>query len=268
MLRQERWIVIGSLAGVTILAWVYVLSGAAMGMSVSAMTTTSLFPHTMTGMETMPGIGAMSTTWSLGYTALMGAMWWVMMIAMMTPSAAPTILLYARVHRHAQNRGQIAETLVPTGAFAFGYLAAWAAFAVTATALQWALETLGQLSAGMMWSQSKYFSAAILLSAGAYQFTPAKDACLRQCRSPAQFIADHFSENPMGAVRMGAIHGAYCIGCCWALMALLFVGGVMNILWIALLALFVFAEKLSPPGPLAGRILGGALVVWGVVTLF
>ena len=137
-----------------------------MGMSVFAMSTTSLFPHTLSEMNAMAGMESMPPSWSVGYAALMAAMWWIMMIAMMTPSAAPTILLYARVHRHAQNSGQIEEALVPTGAFALGYLVAWAGFALAATALQWGLETLGQVSSAMMWSQSKYFSAAILLGRG------------------------------------------------------------------------------------------------------
>ena len=210
---------------------------------------------------------APSAAWPPAYWAIMLAMWWIMMIAMMVPSAAPTILLYARVHRHGQSSGAIAGAVAPTGAFAAGYLFTWFGFALAAAALHWAFERAGLISPMMMGSQNRWFSAALLFSAGLYQFSPLKEACLSHCRSPAEFISRHWSAQPFGALTMGVRHGAYCVGCCWMLMALLFVGGVMNLVWIAALAVLVLVEKLLPLGRWAGRVSGAILLVWGAATM-
>jgi predicted metal-binding membrane protein len=194
-------------------------------------------------------------------------MWWVMMIAMMTPSAAPTILLYARIHRFALESNEHADKLATTGAFAAGYLLAWLAFAFAATALQWALERSGLVSMMMMGSRSRVLSAATLIAAGLYQWSPLKNACLAHCRAPASFLSRHWRPRVVGALRLGAMHGVYCIGCCWMLMALLFVGGVMNLVWVVALAVLVLVEKALPPGPWVGRVAGAALIVWGAATL-
>ena len=167
--------------------------------------------------------------WTAGYAALMLAMWWVMMLAMMLPSAAPMILLYATLNRSNAARG---HPVVPTGLFAAGYALAWGGFAVAAAALQWGLDEVALLDATMA-SASVPFGGALLIGAGIYQMTPLKDACLRRCRSPLGFLAHRWRDGPAGAVHMGLEHGLFCLGCCWVLMGLLFYGGVMNLAWIA-----------------------------------
>ena len=188
------------------------------------------------------------------------------MIAMMTPSAAPMILLYGRATRHAQAGGRLAPGVVPTTAFAGGYLIIWLGFSVAATVLMWALERVGAVSATSMGSRSAWISASILIAAGLYQVSPLKHACLRVCRSPAEFLTRH-SPRLLRPLRMGLEHGAFSVGCCWVLMALLFVGGVMNPLWIGILTIFILAEKLGPQGPWLAYVSGLVLLAWGVATL-
>jgi predicted metal-binding membrane protein len=185
--------------------------------------------------------------------ALIAAMWAAMMVAMMLPSASPTILLYAHVHRHSNEHG----AAPPTAAFLGGYVACWVGFALIAATLQVAL--------GGMELFSRKVAAVLLIAIGLYQLSPLKDACLNRCRSPAQFLSRHYAPGAMGAVRLGLLHGAYCVGCCWLLMALLFVGGVMNLAWVAALTLLVAAEKLLPGGKWIARIAGVALIGWGVL---
>jgi predicted metal-binding membrane protein len=212
-------------------------------------------------------MGAAGPTWKFVTWALMILMWWIMMIAMMTPSAAPTILLYARVHRHALAQGQVQDKLAPTGAFAAGYMLIWLGFAAAATTVHWALERTGLVSAMTMGSQSRWLSGAVLIAAGLYQLSPLKNICLAHCRTPTSFLSRHWRPYVLGALRLGAIHGAYCVGCCWMLMTLLFVGGVMNLIWIAALASLVLIEKVLPAGQWIGRSAGAALIGWGVATL-
>jgi len=261
LLRHERWIVLSGLAAITVLAWIYILTGAGTGMSVRAMTVAWLFPHRMTGMLLRP-VG-----WTSGYWVIMLLMWWVMMIAMMTPSAAPMILLYARVIRHAHTKTDRGRSVIPAAAFAGGYLMAWFGFSVIATVSQRGLEALGYLSAMWMASTSAGLSAAFLILAGAYQLSPWKHRCLNHCRAPAEFLMRHNRPGRMGALRMGLEHGAFCVGCCWVLMAVLFVGGIMNALWISALAIIVLLEKFIPQGPWFARVTGVVLVGWGAVTL-
>ena len=194
-------------------------------------------------------------------------MWWIMMIAMMTPSAAPMVLLYAGAYRHEQRQGKLASGLVPTFAFAIGYLAAWAVFSLIATGLQWGLEHVGLIHQMKMWSISPAFSGTLLLAAGIYQLTPFKEVCLKHCRSPVQFLSEHFKPGKIGALNIGWRHGLYCLGCCWFLMALLFAGGIMNLVWIAGLAIFVLIEKIAPFGHGIARIAGVAMIAAGVWTL-
>lgn len=244
-----------------LLAWSYILAGAGMGMSAWDMTTLSLFPHRA------PTMAMAGDAWNFAALALLIAMWWAMMIAMMAPSAAPAILLYARVHHHAAATGQDLQQLAPTTAFAAGYLLVWLGFSIAAALLQWGLEHAGLIAMMGMGSQSRWLSAAILIGAGLHQFTPLKQACLAHCRAPGAFLARHWRPHASGALRLGVLHGAYCLGCCWLLMTLLFVGGVMNLLWIALLALLVLAEKAFPPGPWIARAAGALLIIWGLATL-
>jgi predicted metal-binding membrane protein len=188
---------------------------------------------------------------------LVAAMWGAMMVAMMLPSAGPAILLFARVHRHS-----IETAAPPTLAFLAGYLACWFGFSAFAAGVQLALA-----SPMSMALESRAGSAALLIAAGAYQLSPLKDACLGRCRSPAEFITRHYRPGQWGAFRLGLLHGAYCVGCCWLLMALLFVGGVMNLAWIAGLTLLVAAEKLLPGGTWIARIAGIAMIGWGAAIL-
>ena len=185
------------------------------------------------------------------------AMWWVMMIAMMTPAAAPTILLYAHVHRHSNG-----PDAPPTGAFLAGYLACWFAFALIAALLQSLV--LSPMSTAF---DSPLVKAGVLLAAGIYQLSPFKQSCLSHCRSPAIFLTRHYRPGAFGAYRLGVLHGAYCVGCCWLLMALLFVGGVMNLIWVVGLTLLVAGEKLLPGGFWLARLSGMAMVAWSAVTL-
>ena len=231
--ERSRRLTLGSLALLTVLAWLYLASGAGMA--------------PMAGME-----GTAPPGWPLA-----AAMWAAMMVAMMLPSAAPAILLYAHVHRHSLGSGT-----PPTMAFLAGYLACWFGFSMLAAALQLAIAS--PLSMAL---DNRAASAALLIAAGLYQLSPLKDACLSRCRSPAAFITHHYRPGPQGAVRLGLLHGAYCVGCCWLLMALLFVGGAMNLLWVAGLTLLVAAEKLLPGGKWIARIAGVALIGWGAVLL-
>jgi predicted metal-binding membrane protein len=276
LLRRDRVITIAGLAALCVLAWLYIVAGAGLGTNAWEMTRLALFPHqqaaTMThdmsgmDMSTM-AMGPEPRIWGPAIWALMIAMWWIMMVAMMSPGAAPTVLLYARVHRHALAQGQIQDKLAPTGVFVAGYLLVWLGFSVAAAALLWLLEREAIVSATMMSSQSRWLSAIVLIAAGLYQLTPLKKACLSHCRTPAAFLSRHWRPHALGALRVGALHGAFCVGCCWMLMALLFVGGVMNLVWIAALAILVLVEKVFPAGQWVGRAAGVALIVWGIATL-
>ena len=186
-------------------------------------------------------------------------MWWVMMVAMMVPAASPTILLYAHVHRHSNGL----DAAPPTAAFLVGYLACWLGFALIAAGLQiWLISPMSIALA------SDRAAGGLLIAAGVYQLSPFKDACLSRCRSPAMFLSRHYRPGALGAYRLGVLHGAYCVGCCWLLMALLFVGGVMNLIWVVGLTMLVAAEKLLPGGLWLARIVGiGMVVVGGALIL-
>jgi predicted metal-binding membrane protein len=239
-----------------LLSWWYVLDGAGTGMSSLAMTTWEFPPPRHQG----HGDG-----WSWSYALVMLGMWWVMMVAMMIPSAAPTILLYVLVHRHHQRD---ADGTPHAFLFLAGYLLAWLLFSVAATLLHALLERSGLVHGMLMWSSSRALSGALLLLAGAYQLTPLKHTCLVQCRSPAAWLTRHWRPGAGGAVRMGVHHGLFCVGCCWSLMLLLFAGGVMNLVWIAGLAIVVLLEKLLPRGEWLARGSGVALVAVGCMLLF
>ncbi len=205
MVRRDRLIVIGGLAAVVIIAWIYILTGAGMGMSALDMTSP---PAVAAASGESSGAMAMSAlrpmAWTAGTAVLMFFMWWIMMIAMMLPSAAPMILLFATVNRKGAERG---NPYVPTGVFAAGYLAMWGAFSVVATGLQWGLERTGLLSS-IMTSTSLVLGGVLLIAAGAWQLTPLKQACLKHCRSPLHFITHGWRKGHLGALRMGLEHGA------------------------------------------------------------
>ena len=265
MLRRDGAIVLAGLAALCGLTTVWLLSGAGLGMDIGDMTRMAWLPqHHASPRGDMAGMDMryVFAPWTAARVALLAAMWWTMMVAMMTPSAAPAVLLYARVHRHAAGRGAVGAT-PPVAAFVAGYVVAWGGFAVAATALQLALHAGGVLSAMTMGLPGRGVAATVLVAAGVYQFTPWKDACLSRCRAPAAFLARHWRPGAVGALRLGLRHGAWCIGCCAPLMMLLFVGGVMNLVWIAVLTALVLAEKRLPHGRALGRTAGAALVVWG-----
>jgi predicted metal-binding membrane protein len=280
VLRRDRLVVITALLLVIVACWAYVLAGA--GMDMSSLETTALTgapgmaetddappPVDTPGMAMGEGAGermsdlAMAAmapaAWTPGYAVLMFFMWWIMMMAMMLPSAAPMILLFAVINRKQRDKG---APYVPTGIFAAGYLLVWGAFSLVAVSAQWALERSGLLSSTMA-STSVLLGAGLLIAAGVYQLTPLKHACLRHCRSPFAFITLHWRLGGLGALRMGIEHGAFCTGCCWFLMVLLFYGGIMNLLWIVGLALYVLLEKTIPAGHWLGRIAGVVLIAWG-----
>jgi predicted metal-binding membrane protein len=197
--------------------------------------------------------------WSAENWLAVFIMWAVMMAAMMLPAAMPMVSVFGTLNK---SRGEASRTI----AFVAGYLALWTAFAAAATAAQWTLLTNGLLSP-MIVSMSPALSAALLVIAGAFQFTPLKHACLRACRSPLGFLLTDWRDGLWGAARMGARHGLYCLGCCWALMALLFVGGAMNLLWIAALTLLVAMEKLAPKGDILAKALGALMIGAGIARL-
>jgi predicted metal-binding membrane protein len=244
--RLDRTVILFALVGITAIAWLWLIS---LGRDMSAM-----------DMNAMPGMSMpMPAPWTTGTLALTFAMWWVMMLGMMLPSAAPMILMFATVNRSKRVRGQ---RYVPTVVFTFGYLIVWGAFSVAATVAQWALDRLAMLSPSLT-TVSPVLGGVLVIVAGIYQFTPLKQACVRHCRSPFAFVLNHWRDGRIGALRMGLEHGAYCLGCCWVLMALLFVVGVMNLLWVAAIAAFVLAEKLLRGGVWIGRIGGVAMVGFG-----
>jgi predicted metal-binding membrane protein len=188
-------------------------------------------------------------------------MWAVMMVGMMLPSAAPAVLLYGSLVRKNAERG---VSLAAGWIFTAGYLAAWTGFSALATILQLELQRAGWLGAGMA-SASTWLSAGILLAAGIYQWLPVKAACLKHCSHPVQFFLTHWRAGRLGAFRMGLEHGTFCVGCCWGLMLVLFVGGVMNLLLVALIAGFVFLEKMLPAGRLTSRLAGAGLVASAII---
>ncbi|HYD13077.1 MAG TPA: DUF2182 domain-containing protein [Allosphingosinicella sp.] len=260
-LRRHRAASVVALAVLVLIAWTWLATGA--GMAMGTHFRLALFPHLDEPMGGM-AMGDMAQSWSVGRIGLIFSMWWVMMIAMMIPAAASTILLYTRVAARAAPPGAPAP---PTSLFLAGYLLVWGLFSAAATALHFWLERIDLLAPQPMGSASRWLSGGLLVAAGLYQLSPAKSACLSRCRSPAEFLSRHYRPGRAGALRLGLIHGAWCAGCCWLLMTLLFVGGVMNLAWIAALTLLVAAEKLLPHGRAVALIGGLVLLAWGIATL-
>jgi predicted metal-binding membrane protein len=253
LLRRDRVIVGTALATLTVAAWLYLLHLA------PAMSATA-----MPGMPAMPGMAMAMPAWHVWGWVDVGAlvvMWGVMMIAMMTPAAAPMILMFSTIHRRRTAEGRPA---VPTAIFVLGYLVVWTIYSVVAALAQAGLHAAALLSPAMA-ATSPLLAGGLLVAAGVFQWTPLKRACLAACRSPLSFLMTGWREGRAGAVVMGLRHGLYCLGCCWALMALLFVAGVMNLLWVAAIAVAVLVEKVVPHGDLVGRLAGVALVAAGVL---
>lgn len=242
--RRDRRVVGASLVAVVALAWLYLWRAAAS------------MHHGIADMAkaAMPSMDA-------GALALLFLMWVVMMVGMMLPSIAPTVFLYGAMVRKNAERGVV---LPAVWLFVSGYLVVWTAFSLAATALQAVLGHAALLTP-MMASASKPLSALLFVTAGVYQLTPLKNLCLDKCRNPLQFLVARWRPGRGGALYMGLVHGAYCLGCCWALMLLLFVAGVMHLAWVALIAAFVFIEKLLPAGRITSRVAGVALILAGVI---
>lgn len=254
LLRRDKAIVLISLTLVVVLAATYTLFG--VGMNMSAVEMTRMARPVGEPMQMGP-----AAPWTALHAVLIFLMWWVMMIAMMTPSAAPTVLLFAAIKKmgpDAPRSGTFAAL------FLAGYLVTWGIFSLGATGAQWGLEATGLSDGPMMTLKSKGATGVLLLAAGLYQLSAFKDACLRHCRSPAHFLAGHRRPGLLGAFATGADHGLYCLGCCWALMALLFVGGVMNLYWIAGIAIYVALEKIAPKGRWLPFVTGVVLVGFGL----
>ena len=251
-LNREQWIVAIVLVLAIVLAWVSLVSMSMTGESA--------------GMTPTDSMSAMASpiVWTASYATMVFAMWAVMMVAMMLPSAAPMILLYARVAGQASQEGSV---LAPTFVFAGTYLALWALFALAATGAQWALSGYHLLSDVTMAVGDRRVGGALLIGAGLYQLTPLKRVCLSNCRSPIFFLTTHWRAGIGGAIRLGIAHGAYCIGCCWLLMTLLFFGGVMNLAWVAAIAVIVLVEKAIAVGDRAGQIAGGLAILAGTVSI-
>jgi len=243
---KQRLLAWAAIILVTALSWLYLLF---------------LDANMNSGMGTEMGSMTMRRPWSWLDVWLMFLMWAVMMVAMMLPSASPMILLYQRIAYQKMRRPQLSVAL-----FVSGYLLVWTAFSALATVAQWALREIGLVN-DMMVSSNAVLSGTLLLVAGAYQLSPFKQACLRHCQAPFTFIMQHWRSGRQGAFLMGLHHGTYCLGCCWLVMALLFVGGVMNLLWIAFLALVVLLEKILP-GIWLARAIGVILIVAGIQQLW
>ena len=247
LLRRDRLLVGATLIAAVALCWAWIVPMA----------------RDMYGPMTGAGAWMMTDDWGFRHLALLFAMWVVMMAGMMLPSAAPALLLYACVIRRSEEGGR---TQAHVNAFAGGYLFVWTAFSLLATVLQRLLARLLLISP-MMESRNRIFGGAVLIVAGLFQLTPFKRTCLEYCRSPAELITRFWRPGMAGGFYLGVANGLFCLGCCWALMLLLFVGGVMNLAWIAALTIFVLLEKVAPLGMQGGRLSGVLIAGYGVWTM-
>ena len=248
ILKRDRLVVLTGIVGLAALAWIYMIHEARTMMHTGVCECMGM---KMSAPDTAP--------WSTAQLLPLFLMWAEMMVAMMLPSAAPMILLFAVVNRRRREQEQ---PFVPTGVFLLGYLAVWTVFSAIAAVAQWGLHSAALLSSTMV-ATSPLLGGGLLIAAGLFQWMPLKHACLRHCRSPLTFLMTDWRDGSWGAWMMGLKHGAYCTGCCWVLMALLFVAGVMNMWWIAAITILVLLEKALPHGVWIGRAAGACFVVWG-----
>jgi len=245
--RRDRALVLAGLGLVAVAAWVY----------------TAYLAWSMAAMDHAAIPALDHQRWTVGDAAVAFLMWVVMMTAMMLPTAAPVIAMIATVNRRRRER---AEPFTPTAVFVAGYLLVWTGFSALATGVQGALHTAAWLTP-MMANASPVFAGVLLIGAGLYQWTPLKDACLARCRSPLGFLMTEWRDGALGQLIMGARYGLFCVGCCWALMGLLFAVSVMNLLWIAALAALAMAERLLPQGDLVRRLAGAGFLIAGAIVL-
>lgn len=245
---RDRFFITSSLAVVVALAWGYLY----------------VLATNMPAMSKMDvAMSAGIRPWSLAESFLMFAMWVVMMVGMMVPTAMRAVLIYAGISHRAHAQG---TPVAPTYWFVTGYAVVWSGFGLAATLFQAGFDRLGLLSP-LMVSSSPLLGAGLLIAAGAYQLTPWKDVCLQHCQSPAMYLATRFRPGVGNAFALGMRHGTYCLGCCWLLMGLLFLGGVMNLLWIAAITGFVLLEKLLPASLRVARLSGWLMMFTGVLYL-
>ena len=242
---REYLIVGGGLAGLAVIGWAYIVY---MAWAMNHMGLVDMW---------MPPVA--SEPWAYTDFIWLFVMWVVVMTAMMVPSVVPMVMVFTAVNR---TKAQKAQSYVPTFVFVSGYLVAWSGFSLLVSVAQWPLHTAGVLNP-MMDSYNYTFSGIVLILAGVYQWTPLKEACLNLCRSPLGFLMVHWREGKSGALNMGIRHGLFCIGCCWALMLVLFAVGVMNMLWVLLIAMFVLLEKILPAPRLMRGLSGLGLILWG-----
>ena len=246
--RRDRILIWTCLVLVSALAWAYLVH-LDRQMSASLQYDTKMAEMGMT----------LDKPWAAADMFFTFAMWAVMMVGMMAGTAAPVLLLFAAMRAGRGEPGVRLAVLT----FGLGYITAWVGFSACAALAQWALHQAAMLSPAMV-ASSPILGGGILIAAGAYQLTPLKGACLRQCRSPLGFLMTNWRDGMQGALQMGWRHGVYCLGCCWALMCVLFAVGVMNLAWVAAIAAFVFVEKAVPRGRWVSRLSGAALCAWGL----
>ena len=271
VLEKDNLIVYLSIILIIIITGVYTIFGIGMPMSAIEMTKMSGIFSIPSSMDMDMNMGSnnmnmdMNMGWSFSMAISMFLMWWLMMIAMMTPSAAPTLLLFHNLKRIGSERKR---ALSYTYFFLSGYLIVWALFSLIACILHKFFDNSSITDIGMMQIRSIQFSGTLLIAAGVYQFTPLKNACLEKCRTPIDFLSSNNRKGAQGSFIMGAHHGLFCLGCCLALMALLFVGGVMNLFWITGLALYVLIEKIIIKARWLDKIMGLILIVFGIFLFF
>lgn len=256
ILQRDRVIVITGLIVITLLAWGYVinLSFQMTDMPMDASPSMEMSPTSI-----MPAMRA----WRVEDLLFNLTMWAVMMVAMMTPSATPMILTFAGLNRRRNPNESTGSTSIP---FLAGYLIVWFSFSAIATLIQWGFHSVGLLSPELI-SVTPLIGSILLILAGVYQFTPLKYACLSNCRTPVSFLATEWRDGTRGMLIIGLRHGLYCLGCCWTLMLLLFVTGVMNLLWVALIAGYVLIERVTSAGQIISRVVGLLMIGWGILLL-
>ena len=247
--RDQLFILIGVFA-LAALSWAYIINLSSMSSNPA---------NSMIESVAMPQM----SQWNIKDAMAAAIMWSVMMLAMMLPSAMPMILVFSAVNRKRHSLGNM---FVPVWIFVFGYILVWAGFSLVAALIQFGLRNFALISTEIR-IINPILSGVVLIAAGAYQFTPIKNVCLKNCQSPLGFIMGNWQEGKLGAFVMGLQHGLYCVGCCWILMLLLFVAGVMNLLWISIIAIFIFMEKLAPLSNLLSRIAGALFVAWGLALI-
>jgi len=251
LIRRDRVVITSCIVLITALAWAYLVH-------LHNQMSSSVVPETMMARMGM----VIDAPWGASDVFFTFLMWAVMMIGMMSATATPVLLLFSGMHGQQAERGAPFAVLL----FGLGYITVWLGFSASAALAQWGLHQSALLSSSMA-AASPRLAGAILIAAGAYQLTPAKGACLRQCQSPLGFLLSNWRDGASGALQMGLRHGVYCLGCCWALMCVLFAVGVMNLAWVAALTAFILVEKFGRTGVRVSRVGGVVMIAFGVLVV-